>query len=79
MSIGLVTMLLFGSLFLLLALGTPIAMALGSVTVVFALLLWGTNALYIIPTQVLGEMINPILIAVPLFVLMAHVLENILK
>ena len=76
MSIGLVTMLLFGSLFLLLALGTPIAIALGSVTVVFALLLWGANALYIIPTQVLGEMINPILIAVPLFVLMAHVLES---
>jgi len=76
MSIGLVTMLLFGSLFFLLALGMPVAFALGSVVAIFAYLLWGVEALYIIPTQVLGEMSSPILIAVPLFVLMAHVLQR---
>jgi len=76
MDIGLITILLFGSLFLLLALGMPVAFSLGSVAVVFSLLLWGVKALYIMPTQVLGQMIDPILIAVPLFVLMAHVLQR---
>ena len=76
MDIGLVTVLMFGSLFLLLTLGMPVAFALGSVTVVFSYLLWGWKALYIIPTQTLGQMISPILIAVPLFVLMAYVLQR---
>lgn len=60
MDIGLITILLFGSLFLLLALGMPVAFSLGSVAVVFSLLLWGVKALYIMPTQVLGQMIDPI-------------------
>ena len=76
MGVELITVLLFGSLFLLLALGMPVAFALGSVTVIFSYLLWGAAALYIIPTQVLGQMISPILIAVPLFVLMAYVLQS---
>jgi len=38
MSVGLMTLLLFGSLFLLLAVGMPVAFALASVTVLYGLL-----------------------------------------
>lgn len=76
MNVELVTLLLFGSLFLLLTAGMPVAFALGGVTAVFAVLLWGPEALYIIPTQIYGLMLSPILMAIPLFLLMAHMLQH---
>jgi len=76
MNVGLITLLLFGSFFVLLALGLPVAFALGGVTVVFAALLWGLEALYIIPPQVLQTMMSPTLLAIPLFLLMAHMLQH---
>jgi len=76
MSVQLITLCLFGSLLLLLALGMPVAFALGSTTVVFAYLLWGPQALYIVPTMFLGTLMNPTLMAIPLFLLMAHMLQH---
>ena len=76
MSIQLVTLCLFGSLFLLLALGMPVAFALGGVTAVFAYLLWGPEAFYIIPSKFLGILTSPVLMAIPLFLLMAYMLQH---
>ena len=61
---------------MLLLLGVPIAFALGGVTVVFALLLWGPNALIIIPQQVFQMMMRPTLMAVPLFLLLAFAMQK---
>jgi len=76
MSVGLMTLLLFGSLFLLLAVGMPVAFALASVTVLYGLILHGPTAFYILTTHVYGSMLDEILLAIPLFFLMAHVLQH---
>jgi len=76
MSVGFMTLLLFGSLFLLLVVGMPVAFALASVTVLYGLILRGPAAFYILTTHVYGSMLNEILLAIPLFFLMAHVLQH---
>ena len=75
-SIGLATLLIFGSLMLLLALGVPFAFAIGSVALIFTFLLWGPNGLNIVATQTLGTMRSTVLLALPLFYLMANFLQN---
>jgi len=76
MSIELMTLLLFGSLFLLLAVGMPVAFALAGATVVYGYILLGSKAFYIVTTHIYGSMLNEILLAIPLFFLMAHVLQH---
>ena len=76
MNVELMTLLLFGSLFLLLAVGMPVAFALAGVTVVYGLILFGSKAFYIVATHVYGSMVNAILLAIPLFFLMAHMLQH---
>ena len=76
MNVGLLTLLLFGSLFILLAAGMPVAFALAGVTGLYGYLLFGTKSFYIITTHVYGSMVNAILLAIPLFFLMAHVLQH---
>lgn len=76
MNVESLTLLLFGSLLLLLAVGMPVAFALAGVTVLYGYLLFGTRSFYIIVTQVYGSMVNAILLAIPLFFLMAHVLQR---
>ena len=46
MSIGLSTILLFGGLLFLLAMGVPVVFALGGISVLITFLLDGTNGLY---------------------------------
>lgn len=70
------TVLLFGLLLVLLALGLPIAFALGGLAILFTLLIWGPSGLMMIVSHAYGEANNFILVAVPLFVLMALVLEG---
>jgi len=70
------TLLLFGSLFLLLAVGMPVAFALAGITVVYGFILFGPTAFYILTTHVYDSMLNAILLAIPLFFLMAHVLQH---
>jgi len=76
MGVGLMTLLLFGSLFLLLGVGMPVAFALAGVTVVYGYFLFGPKAFYIVVTHVYGSMVNAILLAIPLFFLMAHMLQH---
>lgn len=76
MSPEILTILLFASLLAALALGLPLAFCFGGVAVFFILWQWGPKALYIVATTAFSEWTNFILIAVPLFILMANFLER---
>ena len=76
MSPALMTVLLFGALFIVVLAGLPICFAIGGVAMIFSLLLWGPDGLYMVAHSAAGLMQNLILIAIPLFVLMANVLER---
>jgi len=74
MSIGLSTILLFGGLLCLLAMGVPVVFALGGISVLITFLLDGTNGLYIIATTTYRQITDPGLITIPLFLLMGNFL-----
>lgn len=76
MSIELITILMFGSLLLLLFMGLPVAFACGTVGVIFTALLQGPSAVNIVPTRIFGLMTNYLLAAIPLFIFMACILER---
>jgi len=76
MNVEVMTLILFGSLFALLALGLPVAFALAGVTVVFGYALFGQHVFYLIASNVYQSMLDSILLAIPLFFLMAHVLQH---
>ncbi|MFH1081422.1 MAG: TRAP transporter large permease subunit [Pseudomonadota bacterium] len=76
MSIELTTVLLFGSLMFLLALGLPLAFVMGGVGVIGSYLLWGDRGLFLIVTQTYGAMGKFTLLAVPLFIFMSMILER---
>src|SRR3972149_5260004 len=76
MDIGLLTLVLFACMMILLAIGVPVAFTLGSLGFLFTLLLWGPEALYIGAAAASGQIMNYVLLAVPLFVLMGCVLER---
>lgn len=76
MSIETITILMFGSMMLLLMLGLPVAFSCGTVGVVFTALLQGPMAVSIVPTRIFGLMTNYLLAAIPLFIFMACILER---
>lgn len=76
MDIGLISVLLFGSMFLFLLLGLPVAFVLGGLASVFAAVFWGPESLFIIVARTYSMMSTTTLVAAPLFVLMATVLER---
>ncbi len=76
MSIEMISLLLFGSMLLLLASGLPVAFVLGGLAVVFTAVFWGPESLFIILARTFSMMSTTTLVAAPLFVLMAVVLER---
>ena len=76
MSIGLLTFLFFGSLLVFLLLGLPLTFVLGGVSVVFLYFTWGPDAFYIVASRMWTTMNSFTLIAIPLFILMAMLLER---
>lgn len=76
MSIELITLLLFGAIVLFLVLGLPLAFVLGGVGVVGCYLLWGDKGLFLITSQAYGTMGKFTLLAIPLFIFMAMILER---
>jgi tripartite ATP-independent transporter DctM subunit len=74
MSMVLVTILLFGGLMLLLAAGTPVAFAIGGISVLLTFLLWGSNGLYTVATTTIREITDPTLTTIPLFLLLGNFL-----
>ncbi len=75
MGIEQITLLLFAALFFFLIIGTPVAFALGGVAIVFTYFLWGTQGLANVPLVLYSQM-SPSLLAIPLFLLMANVLQR---
>jgi len=75
-SIELITLVMFGSIFLLLAMGLPIAFVLGSIAVAVTYFLYDHNALITIVFSSFSMMWQILFIAVPLFIFMGAVLEK---
>jgi tripartite ATP-independent transporter DctM subunit len=74
MDIVWITILLFGSMLLILASGLPIAFSLGGVSMVFALWLWGPEALGMALFGATHIMRYTLLVCIPLFVFMGMML-----
>ncbi len=74
--ISTLTWLMFGSLFLLLMAGLPLAFVTGGLGVVFVYLVGDQAMLNIIPSRIFPMMTNSDLAAIPLFIFMASMLER---
>ena len=61
---------------ILMSLGLPICFSTGAVGVIFTAMLLGPDAVAIIPTRIFGLMTNYLLGAIPLFIVMACILER---
>ena len=75
MSIELITILMFGCFFALLALGIPLAWNMGAIGIVFALIMGGFNFLPIALYRLWTVSANFGLMAIPLFMFMASLLQ----
>ena len=75
-SISHLTILMFGTLALLLMMGLPMAFVVGGLGVVFIYLVGGPTMINIIPVRIFPLMANPDLAAIPLFIFMASMLER---
>lgn len=76
MSVDILTLLILGALVASLVVGVPIAFATGAVAVIFGVWLFDLNTLNLIVSRVFTLMGNQILVSVPLFILMANILEK---
>ncbi len=76
MSSEVLTILLFGSMLLVVMSGLPVAFALGGLAVVFILALEGPGFLPTVVMNTYGAMTDYMLVAVPLFVFMSSMLER---
>jgi len=76
LSIELVTLAMVGALFLLLAIGMPMAFALGAIGVGFTLAFFGFDALLLISSRIYGFVTNYVLLSVPMFLLMATIMDR---
>jgi tripartite ATP-independent transporter DctM subunit len=70
------TLLMFFGLLIGLFMGHPLAFVLGGLAVIFGMLGWGPGAFPMFMNRIYGVMDNYILIAIPLFILMAQVLDQ---
>ena len=70
------SIILWGSMIALILLGCPITFALGSVSCIAAMFVWGgISGLYIIASTAAEVTVSWVLLAIPLFVFMAKILE----
>lgn len=76
MSSALVLSFMFLALLVLLLTGMPLAFVLASLAVFFTIALWGSQALVLTVLQTVDVMTSEILLAIPLYVLMASVLQR---
>ncbi|RRH69769.1 TRAP transporter large permease [Falsigemmobacter faecalis] len=76
MSLELITLLLFGGLLVLLMLGTPLSFALGGLSSVFLYATWGPEGFFMVGSRLWSTMGSFTLISIPMFVLMALILER---
>ncbi len=75
MSTGLLSLIVFGVLVLLLMAGVPISFALLAIATVGILGVWGPKGLLVLFNTAYGEGTSFLLLAIPLFILMANILK----
>ncbi|RAU18511.1 TRAP transporter permease DctM/Q [Nitrincola tibetensis] len=71
-----ITLGMFGAMFVMLMLGTPLSWALLTVGMGFAYFLWGAGALDLLTISAFSSMDNFILVALPMFIFMGLMLER---
>lgn len=76
MSIELVTLLFFGLLFALIFAGVPVAFAMGGISSLFIYLGWGADGFFLVGARLWTSMSSFTLVAIPLFMFMALILER---
>jgi tripartite ATP-independent transporter DctM subunit len=76
MTPNLILMLMFGSLTLFMLTGLPIAFVLGGLSLLFTVTLWEPGAVIVLVLQIFDTMKSEALLAIPLFILMACILQR---
>jgi len=76
MSIELITILLIATFIALLVTGLPLAWVMGATAVIFTLILFGPGVMVMMVGRVYHMMLNYALVAVPLFIFMAAILQQ---
>ena len=76
MSSNLILLLMFGSLTLFMLTGLPIAFVLGGLSLLFIVLFWEPSAVIVLVLQIFDTMKSEALLAIPLFILMACLLQR---
>jgi tripartite ATP-independent transporter DctM subunit len=75
-SIEWITVLMFGSMLVLLALGLPLAFVTGLIGVTFCVGLFGVNGLQLVASRIYSFMNEYALVSVPMFIMMASLMER---
>jgi len=70
------TLVLFGSMFFLLMTGLPLTFVIGGIGALAVAFLWGPEALYNVAARAFASTMSFVLLAIPLFVLMASILQR---
>ncbi|MEO0566314.1 MAG: TRAP transporter large permease subunit [Pseudomonadota bacterium] len=76
MDIGTITFLIIAAMAFMLIIGVPLAFVSGAIAVVLAVSQFGVNALFIVGSRTVDFLDSFALIAVPMFVLMASIMEK---
>jgi tripartite ATP-independent transporter DctM subunit len=76
MSPEFITIGMFAGLLIGLFLGHPLAFVLGGLAAIFGFLGWGSSSFYMFLNRTWGTMDNYILVCIPLFILMAQLLDQ---
>ncbi len=76
MSIEWITVVMFGSMLVLLALGLPLAFVTSLIGVTFTLGLFGPDGLQLVASRIFTFMNEYVLVSVPMFIMMASIMER---
>ncbi len=76
MDIGLITLIIVLAIGMLLVMGLPLAFATGTVAVTVGLIAFGPDVLPLIASRIYSFMSEYVLVAVPMFILMASLMER---
>jgi tripartite ATP-independent transporter DctM subunit len=75
-SIEWITILMFGSMIVMLLLGLPLAFVTGLIAAVFGMALFGPKSMLLISSRIYSFMNEYVLVSVPMFIMMASIMER---
>ena len=76
MSIEWITVLMFGSMIVMLLAGLPLAFVTGLIAAVFGMALFGPKSMLLISSRIYSFMNEYVLVSVPMFIMMASIMER---